>query len=62
MTQEQLAAATGLHRAVIAGIETGGRGIRLGEAITLCAALNVDLLALCGEEPMTLPVPAVRID
>lgn len=62
MSQEQLATAAGLHRAVVAAIETGRRGIRLGEALDLCAALDVNLLAMVGEAPMTLPVPAVTVD
>jgi DNA-binding XRE family transcriptional regulator len=54
MTQEQLAAMCGLGRHVIAAIETGVRGIRLGEAVDLCAALDVDLAAMVSAEPMAL--------
>lgn len=54
MTQEQLATACGLNRFVVAAIETGARGIRLGEALDLCAALGVDLAAMVNEAPMAL--------
>lgn len=56
LTQHQLAAGCGLHRSVIAAIETGGRGIRLGEAIVLCAHLGVDLGAMTSERPMVLSI------
>ena len=56
LTQVEFAAACGLHRHVIAAIEAGRRGIRLGEAVTLCGGLGVDLAAMVSDTPMALSI------
>jgi DNA-binding XRE family transcriptional regulator len=54
--QEDLAALIGVSRFVITGIETGGRGVKLGEALELCRVLNVDLHDMVSDEPMKLRI------
>lgn len=60
LTQEQVAATVGINRSAIAEIETGRRGVRLGEALDLCAALGVDLAEMCAPGPLTVTV-ATRV-
>lgn len=56
MTQQQLADACGVHRAVIAGIEGGSRGIRLGEAVRICDALLVSLAEMVDAKPLSVHI------
>lgn len=55
-SQEDLAALIGVGRFVIAGIENGVRGVKLGEAVDLCRVLNVDLREMVNPEPMKLRI------
>jgi transcriptional regulator with XRE-family HTH domain len=57
MTQQQLATASGLSRIAIASIENCTRYIKLGEAVTLSAALGVELGDLVSAEPLVLHLP-----
>ena len=56
LNQSELAAACGVRRHVITGIEAGRRGIRLGEAVTLCGVLGVELAAMVSAAPMALSI------
>jgi transcriptional regulator with XRE-family HTH domain len=50
MTQEELAAAVGVHQGTIARLETGGRSPRASTIRKLAAALGVPVMTLtkCG--------------
>lgn len=54
MTQQQLAESIGIHQAALSAIESGKRYLRLGEAIALCAALDVSLGDVVSDDPLTL--------
>jgi len=56
LSQEELAALAGMGRFVIAGIETGARGVKLGEAYDLCRVLDIDFAEMVGVEPMKLRI------
>lgn len=56
LSQHELATACGVRRHVVVAIEAGRRGIRLGEAVTLCGALGVDLAAMVADTPMALSI------
>lgn len=59
MTQQQLAEAIGIHQAAMSAIESGKRYLRLGEAVALCTALDVDLGKVISDEPFTLHTEVV---
>jgi len=55
-SQDELAALVSMGRFVVAGIETGARGVKLGEAIDLCRVLDVDLCEMASTKPMKLRI------
>ncbi len=62
MSQTALGERAGLHRDVIANIETGRRqDIRLKEALALAEALDLSLYDLLSEEPLKVAREVVEI-
>lgn len=63
ITQEELARQVGMSRAVLATLETGkrARGLTLEEALTMCAALGVDLCRLVDPEPLEIHTGTIKI-
>lgn len=59
ITQAEMAAATGLHRATMAKIEIGLRRVRLEDACRIASALGCDLAQMVSAEPMTATWAAV---
>jgi transcriptional regulator with XRE-family HTH domain len=49
LSQEKLAARSGVPQTSISKIESGASGVNLSYALALCEALNVDLLDMLSE-------------
>lgn len=63
ISQENLGAAVNLRRYSIMAIEGDRRRVSLGEALAIAAALNIDLAAMYGEDPITLTdTKTIQID
>jgi UDP-N-acetylglucosamine 1-carboxyvinyltransferase len=56
LTQTQLADACGMTRQAISSIELGKRAFRLGEAVAIAEALEIDLGRLVSADPLVLHV------
>lgn len=54
VTCQALALLTGIPRVTLSKIETGRRGVRLGEAVVISRELQVSLEAMCSPEPLRL--------
>jgi transcriptional regulator with XRE-family HTH domain len=52
LSQEKLAARSGVPQTSISKIEAGTSGVNLSYALALCEALNVDLLDMLDEAPV----------
>lgn len=61
ISQTDLATQTGLGRCSIVEIENGRRRVSVGEAVAICAALDVSLVDMLSEQGLVLTTE-VRID
>lgn len=55
ISQEELGLRAGMTRSAVIAVEQRKRGVRLGEAVRIAAALGVALVDLYSVEPLEMP-------